>query len=195
LSSFNILLSFDIFDIFWYFWYIFISFDIFVYLWYLLIFWISFYIFWYFWISFDIFWYYGYLLIFFFLVFIFYLLRTININVYKNSNHFLVINKVISSREDSLGPWLRSRGSYQRQGALWRIFFDLSKTGIFVASILLGSYQRQGSLWRSFFRLINLYRGVLTYQSWIGLSHLDLSIFYCGDYPFDWVLVRPVEFN
>jgi len=39
--------------------------------------------------------------------------------------------------------------------------FDLSKTGIFMVSILVDSYQRQGFLWWTFFRLINLNRGIL----------------------------------
>jgi len=59
-----------------------------------------------------------------------------------------------------------------------------------VASILLCSYQRQRSLWRTFEKLINLDRGVLTYQSWIGLWQLDLSIVDCGIYSFDWVLIK-----
>jgi len=54
--------------------------------------------------------------------------------------------------------------------------------------ILLRSYQR--SFWQTFFRLINLDHDVLTYQSWIGLWPLNLFIFDCGIYPFDWVFIK-----
>jgi len=74
--------------------------------------------------------------------------------------------------------------------SFWQILLDLSKTKFFVRSIILGSYQRQRSLWRTFVRLINLDCGILTYQSWIELWRLDLSIVDWGVYSFDWVLIK-----
>jgi len=39
----------------------------------------------------------------------------------------------------------------------------------------LNSYKRLTTLWRIYHRLINLDRGFLTYQSWIGLDWIVAS--------------------